>query len=72
MLLKNFKSLKIKKKPKKIINIFGKKNLKPLKINIPNDPSSAAFFSALTLLNKNSSLIIKNVGLNQQVDSIKY
>ncbi len=64
MLLKNFKSLKIKKKPKKIINIFGKKNLKPLKINIPNDPSSAAFFSALTLLNKNSSLIIKNVGLN--------
>ena len=31
---------------------------------MPNDPSSAAFFTALTLLNKNSTLIIKNVGLN--------
>ena len=29
------------------------------------DPSSAAFFTALTLLNKNSSIKIKNVGLNK-------
>lgn len=28
------------------------------------DPSSSAFFTALTLLNKNSTLNIKNVGLN--------
>ena len=33
-------------------------------MNIPGDPSSAAFFTALTLLSKNSSLTIKNVGLN--------
>ena len=33
-------------------------------MNIPGDPSSAAFFTALTILNRNSSLKIKNVGLN--------
>jgi 3-phosphoshikimate 1-carboxyvinyltransferase len=64
MLLKNRKSIKIKNRRKKIIKIFGKRNLYPIKINVPNDPSSAAFFSALALLNKNSSLAIKNVGLN--------
>ena len=31
---------------------------------LPGDPSSAAFFAALTLLNKTSTLKIKNVGLN--------
>ena len=31
---------------------------------MPGDPSSAAFFIALTLLTKGSSLTIKNVGLN--------
>ena len=41
-----------------------KKKLEPLNINVPGDPSSAAFFTALTLLNHNSSLKIKNVGLN--------
>ena len=51
-------------KKKRIITIFGKKFLKPININIPGDPSSAAFFAALTLLNKNSFLKIKNVGLN--------
>ncbi len=64
MLMKNSHIIKVKDKQKKIITIYGKKYLNPLKINVPNDPSSAAFFSALTLLNKNSSLIIKNVGLN--------
>ncbi len=51
-------------KKKRIITIFGKRFLKPININIPGDPSSAAFFAALTLLNKNSFLKIKNVGLN--------
>ena len=64
MLMKNSHIIKVKDKQKKIMTIYGKKYLNPLKINVPNDPSSAAFFSALTLLNKNSSLIIKNVGLN--------
>ena len=64
LLIKNFKAIKIKKEGKKLIKIFGKKNLSPININIFGDPSSAAFFTALTLLNKNSYLKIKNVGLN--------
>ena len=40
------------------------KKLKNFKIKIPNDPSSAAFFTALTLLNEKSNLKIKSVGLN--------
>ena len=48
---------------KKII-ICGKKSLGPITLNISGDPSSAAFFVALTLLNKNSKIKIKNVGLN--------
>ena len=44
--------------------MIGKKYLNPIKIDVPNDPSSGAFFSALTLLNKDSSLIIKKLGLN--------
>ena len=49
---------------KKIISVFGKKYLNSVNINVPGDPSSAAFFTALTLLNIKSSLQIKNVGLN--------
>ena len=49
---------------KKLIKIFGKKKLESININVPGDPSSAAFFTALTLLNKNSKLQIRNVGLN--------
>ena len=64
MLLHNSNSIKIKKGKKKIIKIHGKKNLNPINITVPGDPSSAAFFTALTLLNKNSSLKIKNVGIN--------
>ena len=64
MMSKNKQVIKISKK-KKIIEIKGKKYLKPFDVNVPNDPSSAAFFTALTLLNKNSSLKIKNVGLNK-------
>ena len=60
------KILNISNKKKRIINVFGKKELDPININVPNDPSSAAFFSALTLLNKNSSLTIKSVGLNSK------
>ena len=64
ILLNNSIIVKTKEKKEKLIMVFGKKKLKPLKIDVPNDPSSAAFFSALTLLNKDSSLKIKNVGLN--------
>ncbi len=65
MLLENTAALKISKKKNKIINIFGKKHLNPIKIDVPGDPSSAAFYSALTLLNNKSSIKIKGVGLNQ-------
>ena len=64
MLIKNSQAIKIKKSRKKLIKIFGKKNLNPINIDVPGDPSSAAFFTALTLLNKNSKLKIRNVGLN--------
>ncbi len=64
MLSKNNNVIKINKNKKRIIKIFGKKYLEPIYINVPGDPSSAAFFTALTLLNQNSSLKIKNVGLN--------
>ena len=64
MLKKNKKAIKIKGIKMKTINVSGKKSLQPIHINVPGDPSSAAFFTALTLLNKNSFLKIKNVGLN--------
>ncbi len=64
LLCTNFKAIKIKKGRKKIIKVFGKKDLNSINIDIPGDPSSAAFFTALALMNKNSSLKIKKVGLN--------
>ena len=64
LLKKNKRVVKITNKKKKIINIFGKKKLDCLNINISGDPSGAAFFTTLTLLNSKSSIKIKNVGLN--------
>ena len=66
LLIKNRKVIKIKKNKNKskIIEISGKENLSKISINVKGDPSSAAFFVALTLLNPNSSIKIKNVGLN--------
>ena len=40
------------------------KKIKPINYNIPSDISSGAFFIALTVLSKNSKLIIKNVNIN--------
>ncbi|MAJ85477.1 MAG: 3-phosphoshikimate 1-carboxyvinyltransferase [Candidatus Pelagibacter sp.] len=62
MLKKNIGVIKITKD--KNIKIFGKQNLNNFKIDVPNDPSSAAFFTALTLLTEKSSLNIRSVGLN--------
>ena len=64
MLAHNSQAIKISNKKNKKIKVFGRKHLNPIDVDIPGDPSSAAFFSALTLLNKNSTLKIKNVGLN--------
>jgi 3-phosphoshikimate 1-carboxyvinyltransferase len=64
MLLNNSHTIKITKGKNKIIKIKGKKFLNHIQMEVPGDPSSAAFFTALTLLNPNSSIRIKNVGLN--------
>ena len=64
ILVNNPQVVKIVNSKKKIITIFGKKKLKNLKISVPGDPSSAAFFTALTLMNKSSSIRIKNICLN--------
>jgi 3-phosphoshikimate 1-carboxyvinyltransferase len=66
ILLQNYNVLKIKKNNKKQnhIKVFGKNYLDPLNINVGGDPSSAAFFTALTLLTPRSYLRIKHVGLN--------
>ena len=65
MLVKSSKAIQIKYGKKKIIKVYGKGTLAKIDINVPGDPSSAAFFSALTMLRKDSTLLIKNVGLNQ-------
>ena len=64
-----FKHLKLpikikKKKNFDIIEIEGKKTIKPLNYNIPSDISSSAFFIVLTALSKNSKLKIKNININ--------
>jgi len=66
MLLQSPNVLKIKKNNKRQnhIKVYGKNYLDPLKINVGGDPSSAAFFTALTLLTPNARLRIKHVGLN--------
>ena len=64
LLHNNSQAIKIKNKGKKTITVYGKKFLNPFNIIVSGDPSSAAFFVALTLLVKGSSLKIKNVGLN--------
>jgi 3-phosphoshikimate 1-carboxyvinyltransferase len=66
MLLRTPKIIEIKENKKKQnnIKIYGKGYLDSLKINVGGDPSSAAFFTALTLLTPNASLKIKHVGLN--------
>ena len=64
MLIKNTNVINVQNGKKKIIKIRGRKRLSPIHINVPGDPSSAAFFTALTLLNNGSSIKIKNVGLN--------
>ena len=68
ILLQSPNILKIKKNDKgqNHIKIYGKNYLNPLKINVGGDPSSAAFFTALTLLTPSAHLKIKQVGLNSR------
>ena len=52
------------------ISITGQKNLKSVDINIPGDPSSAAYPIVAGLIIKNSSLTIRNVLINPTRDGI--
>ena len=54
----------IKKKKYHLIEIQGKNEIKPFDYKIPGDMSSAAFFIVLTLLSKNSQLVLKNININ--------
>ena len=64
-----FKYLKLpikikKKKELEFISFKGMKNYKGFNYIIPGDISSASFFIVLTLLTKNSKILIKNVNVN--------
>ena len=64
-----FKSVKIpikvsSKEKYDYIEIKGQKNFSGFNYNIPGDISSSSFFLVLTLLAKNSSLLIKDVNIN--------
>jgi len=57
--------IKIKKEKKlDLINYKGIKNYKGFNYVIPGDISSSSFFIVLTLLTKNSRILIKNVNVN--------
>ncbi len=54
----------LNKKEHDLIKIKKIKNIKPINYEIPSDISSSAFFIVLTVLSKNSKLLIKNVNIN--------
>jgi 3-phosphoshikimate 1-carboxyvinyltransferase len=51
-------------KGERIIMVRGEADLRPQAIEVPGDPSSAAFFIVAATLVEGSDLIIENVGLN--------
>ncbi len=53
-----------------IIKVKGQKQFKCFNYNVPGDVSAASFFIALTILSKNSELIIKNVNVNKTRNGI--
>ncbi len=67
LLFKNVLNVPIKiinKKKYDFIELRGKTEIKPFDYWIPGDISSAAFFIVLTILSKNSRLILKNININ--------
>jgi 3-phosphoshikimate 1-carboxyvinyltransferase len=51
-------------KGERVIRIRGEADLKPQQIEVPGDPSSAAFFIVAALVVPGSEITIENVGLN--------
>ena len=47
-----------------LIKVSSPKKINNFKINIPGDISSSAFFIVLTLLSKNSQLVLRHINLN--------
>ena len=67
LMFKNVLKIPIKIKKNKnfdIIELTGGNNFKSFNYNIPGDISSASFFIVLTLLSKDSNLLIKNININ--------
>jgi len=52
------------------VKVKGKPNLQGKRIKVPSDISSAAFFIVAALINQNSELVLKDVGLNPTRDGI--
>jgi len=48
----------------RVISVRGEAELRPQVIDVPGDPSSAAFFVVAALLVEGSDVVIENVGLN--------
>ncbi len=48
----------------KVISIHGEADLRPMDVEVPGDPSSAAFFLVAASIVPGGDLIIENVGLN--------
>ena len=66
-LLSKYLKLPVEIKNKKnydLIKVNKINNIKPINYEIPSDISSSAFFIVLTVLTKNSKLLIKNVNIN--------
>tara|TARA_Y100001935_G_scaffold149205_1_gene123186 strand:- start:3880 stop:5214 length:1335 start_codon:yes stop_codon:yes gene_type:complete len=67
LMFKNVLNVPIKLRYKKkydLIEVKGKNEIQAFNYKIPGDISSAAFFIVLTLLSKNSKLLLKNVNIN--------
>lgn len=48
----------------RVISVHGEATLTPCEVEVPGDPSSAAFFIVAALIVPGSDLLIENVGLN--------
>ncbi len=48
----------------RVIAIHGEADLKPMDVDVPGDPSSAAFFLVAASIVPDSDLVVENIGLN--------
>ena len=62
--------ISISKKKFHVIKVDGLNNYKGFNYKIPGDISSAAFFIVLTLLSKDSKMVIKNINVNKSRNGV--